>query len=341
MAQALDRLVVQIDFGDECPAVCEGIRIGGKTVVLRGDGHLAGLQVLHRLVAAAVAEFEFEGRAAQGVRDHLVAEADAEGGKFGQQVRDGLVDVGQRGRVAGTVGKEDAIHAIFAHLLRGCRGGKHMHLEAVTHQLAEDRVFCTEVEGCDLVFLHRGVRDAGRGTDRQILGIVPRRIVTAPEVGLPAGDVLHIVASRHVAPVAGAADRLVGAHRACAQAAFHRPVDAQFLGERPGVHLADARDTVFSQVIAERHRAAPVADHGRDLAHHESRAFRGGRFLVLDVDAVVADLHGGHRHDLAEVGGIGQDLLVTGHRGVEDAFPGDGGLGAKGSATEYATIFQG
>ena len=39
--------------------------------------------------------------------------------------------------------------------------------------------------------------------------------------------------------------------------------------------------------------------------------------LVLRVDAGVADVRIGQRDDLAAVGGIGEDLLVAGHRGVE------------------------
>ncbi len=52
--------------------------IHGETVVLRGDGDLAGGEVLDGLIAAVMAEFEFEGLPAKGVAEDLVAEADAE-----------------------------------------------------------------------------------------------------------------------------------------------------------------------------------------------------------------------------------------------------------------------
>ncbi len=39
-------------------AIRRSDRVDGEAVVLRGDGDLAGGQVLHRLVAAAVAELE-------------------------------------------------------------------------------------------------------------------------------------------------------------------------------------------------------------------------------------------------------------------------------------------
>ena len=46
-----------------------GKRVGidGKTVILRRDLDAFGLKIHHRLIAAAVPEFEFEGFAAQGL----------------------------------------------------------------------------------------------------------------------------------------------------------------------------------------------------------------------------------------------------------------------------------
>ena len=57
-----------------------------------------------------------------------------------------------------------------------------------------------------------------------------------------------------------------------------------------------------------------------------------GAFDILGVDAVVADFRIGHRDDLAAIAGIGEDLLVAGHRGVEADFAVDFALGAEGNA---------
>ena len=46
-------------------------------MVLRGDGNLASFEILDRLIAATVAEFEFEGFRAERVRNDLVTETDA------------------------------------------------------------------------------------------------------------------------------------------------------------------------------------------------------------------------------------------------------------------------
>jgi hypothetical protein len=118
-------------------------------VVLGRDRDLAGLDVLDRLVAAPVAEFELEGRAAQGMGDHLVPEADAEDGIVRQQVGDRLVDVGQRGGIAGPVGEEDRVGPVLPDLFGRRSAGQDMHLEAVVHELAVDRALRAIVEGGD------------------------------------------------------------------------------------------------------------------------------------------------------------------------------------------------
>ena len=62
---ALDGAVVEVDVGDL--GVGEAVVLDGEAVVLGGDLDAAGAQVLDRLVAAAVAEFQLEGFPAEGM----------------------------------------------------------------------------------------------------------------------------------------------------------------------------------------------------------------------------------------------------------------------------------
>ena len=104
-------------------SVGQRIGIDGEAVVLGGDGDFAGAQILDRLVAAAVAELQLEGRAAEGVGEDLVAEADAEDRELADESRDFLVDVAEGGGIAGAVGEEDAVR-IFRQHLGGGGGGE-------------------------------------------------------------------------------------------------------------------------------------------------------------------------------------------------------------------------
>jgi hypothetical protein len=92
-------------------------------------------------------------------------------------------------------------------------------------------------------------------------------------------------------------------------------------GERPGVDPGQAHDAAPGHPGRKVGVGPPVGRRGGDVA--EDRAARGGlgraRHLleVVDVRADVAHVREGEGHDLGHVGGVGQDLLVTGHGGVE------------------------
>jgi hypothetical protein len=58
------------------------------------------------------------------------------------------------------------------------------------------------------------------------------------------------------------------------------------------------------------------------------------------MDSVVADVGVGHGHDLALVRGIGQDLLVAGHAGVEDHLASRLTARAEGPSVEDLAILQ-
>ena len=73
VAQALDGLVIEIDavhfhFGRQARGVHR------ETVILRGDFNAAAGQVFDRLIAAAVAKFEFKGFPAKGLAENLVSQ---------------------------------------------------------------------------------------------------------------------------------------------------------------------------------------------------------------------------------------------------------------------------
>ena len=75
--QAGDSFVVEVDVR-YLDIRRQRIRINRETVVVRGDLDLTGVEIFDRLVAAAMAEFEFVGRAAKNLAKDLMPEADAE-----------------------------------------------------------------------------------------------------------------------------------------------------------------------------------------------------------------------------------------------------------------------
>ena len=168
--QTFDRLIVEVDLGHDGAAVLEGLRVRGKTVILRRNGNFARLQILDGLIATAMAEFQFERRATERVREHLMPEADSKNWKIGNQATDGFVDVRQGGWITGPVGKKHGVDSGRSDFLVGGRGWKNMNLEAVEYELAEDRVLSAVVKSRDFEFFRGHRRSTAGCADRTCAG---------------------------------------------------------------------------------------------------------------------------------------------------------------------------
>jgi len=59
----------------------------------------------------------------------------------------------------------------------------------------------------------------------------------------------------------------------------------------------------------------------RKIPNHQACRENASRFLVLLVDSRVTDMGIGQGNDLAAIRRIGEDFLVTGHRGIKYHFP--------------------
>ncbi len=85
VAEAFERLVVQIHVRDFELVEVERVGIDGEAVIVRRDFDFAGDLIQHRMIRAAVAELELVGLAAEREPEELVAEADAEDRHFADQ----------------------------------------------------------------------------------------------------------------------------------------------------------------------------------------------------------------------------------------------------------------
>src|SRR5262245_66441806 len=100
---AVDGLVVQIHAIDGNVAG-KRLRVDGESVVLRCDFNLARVEVLHRLIAAAMAELQLESFSAERLSENLVSQTDAEDRDPGlDEFADGADGVSERSGIAGAV----------------------------------------------------------------------------------------------------------------------------------------------------------------------------------------------------------------------------------------------
>jgi hypothetical protein len=76
------------------------------------------------------------------------------------------------------------------------------------------------------------------------------------------------------------------------------------------------------EVVPQATCCSKVAHDGRGVPYDESFDLRTGRFDVVSVDPVVSDVWISESDDLAPIGGVGQNLLISCQTGVENDFAG-------------------
>src|SRR5690606_21220554 len=116
---------------------------------------------------------------------------------------------------------------------------------------------------------------------------------------------------------------------------------AQAPRERPRVDALDPDDVVLLHEALQVLVRAVVGGHAAELAHDEPLGVGLVGLHVVDADAVVADVRVGHRDDLPVVAGVGEDLLVAGHRGVEHDLADRLAAGPEGVALVDGAVLEG
>ena len=123
MAEAFEGLIVEIDVGEFDVG---GLRESGSTAkpwLCEVISTLLVSLIQHRMVGAAMSEFELVGLAAAGQAHELVAEADAEDGRAADELAD-VRDLGfERLGIAGAVGEENSVGIEREYVFGGGEGG--------------------------------------------------------------------------------------------------------------------------------------------------------------------------------------------------------------------------
>ncbi len=115
-------------------------------------------------------------------------------------------------------------------------------------------------------------------------------------------------------------------------------------GQGAGIDTGDADDVALLEPGIELFGSAVVGWIGDvGLEHDAADAGESGHVHRLDVFVVgadIADMGEGEGDDLAGIGGVGQDLLVAGHGGVEAHFAGSVADGTDAAALEAGPVRQ-
>src|SRR5690242_4227362 len=328
--QPLDRAVVEVEVGelgvaevglptDRLVAIDRPIPARPEhrePVVLGGDVDPPRAQVLDRMVRAAVAERELEGLEADRATEQLVAEADSDHGRLADHTADVLDHVVQGPRVAGAVGEEDQVRVTREDLVRRAVARQERHTATPFPELPDDRELDPGIDPDN-------VRAVSLELDRHVRGHRPSEVgsihgglgVNAP-FGLGLGELHREDPTAHGAAVAAVAD------------------------QRASVDPADRRDATVPEPVEPaalcggRVLAVLSFPHDHTAGVDAVGLHRAGR------DAVVTDQRVGEGDDLPRVARIGDRLLVSRHRGVEDDFARHLAVRAEQLAVEAGAILE-
>ena len=197
----------------------------------------------------------------------------------------------------------------------GRRRGRHDHLAAGVGQKAQNVALDAIVDGDDAKLRRPLARAIARAEP-------PARL--APIETLLRADRRHEVHPVYAGPGGG-----LGAQPLQIEAAVRRMGDdrighalvANERGERARVDAIEADDSARREPARQRRLRAVVRGlgglGGEDRAERAGAAREIDGLDVLVIRADIADMRKGEGDDLPGVGGIGQNLLISGHRRVE------------------------
>ena len=100
---SLHRTIESVPVGHGQPGARKRTLIHRIGVILRCDPDFSGRKILDRMIAAAMAEFQFVSLCAAGKRDDLMTEADSENRIFASQFPHKRYRLRDIGRVAGAI----------------------------------------------------------------------------------------------------------------------------------------------------------------------------------------------------------------------------------------------
>ena len=179
-----------------------------------------------------------------------------------------------------------------------------------------------------------------RAVGKQRLSHLAARVGGVELVAGLRGDDARQVRAVHLANASGPLDEGFGIGFGGRDHAAHHAVGAQVADEGAGVDLGQNRDGVALHVLVGHLLGAPVGADGGELADDQAFDIGPGGLIVGAIGAVVADLGVGEDDDLAGIGGIGGDFLVTGERSIKNDFALAFSLCAMAVPAEDAPVFE-
>ena len=142
-----------------------------------------------------------------------------------------------------------------------------------------------------------------------------------PFLGLLRHDLLHEITSNQASTGFCLGDQALIVEILRRENPLHRSLSTNAADEGSCVDASDANNSVLLQIFVKTAFRSKVAVNATQFADDKTRQMWPAAFDILFVDAVVANLGISHRDNLPSITWVGEDFLITRHRGVEANFP--------------------
>src|SRR6185437_7691549 len=132
--QAFERVVIQINVGEFNFTLRKRIGIHGKVMVVRGDFNLSGVQLLHWMISAVVAEFQLESLSAERNSCELMSKTNSEDRLATHQAANVVHGVRARFGIAGPIREKHTVRLERENIFGGSLRGNDRYLAALAAQ---------------------------------------------------------------------------------------------------------------------------------------------------------------------------------------------------------------
>lgn len=324
MSDAGDGLVVEVAVGN-FEVGREARFIDGEAMVLSGDFDAAVAESEDGLVRAAVAELHLESLGTAGQRKELMTEADAKDRAFAEEGADGGDGIFDGFGVTGSIAEEDAVRVLIEDLLRRRITTEDSHAVAFIGKVATDIAFHAKVEANDVERTIDAVK---------VISMDERVKELAPFAGALRHDFFGEIATDQTGALFGEFDQAGWIEFGGRDDPFEDTAGAQVTYQGAGIDVGDPDDLVSFEVFLEGALGAKIAVDAARLFDDEAGELGMWAFFVVEIDAIVANEWVGHGDDLTAVAGVGQNLLIAGHRRIEADFADGLSGGTKGRSSK-------
>ena len=339
VAHAFVGVVVEIHVGNFNVARRERFGVDAEAVILGGDFDFLGEEVLHGMIRAVMAEFQFEGLAAKSETAELMAEADAKDRNAAEELLDIFDGIAHRLRIAGTIGKKNTVGLEVENVLRTRLRGDNPNIAVMIDQQTENVLLDAEIVGRYAKFSQVG------NSARFRHGFGPRRNRELNRAFLPticflAGDPARQFLPGHRRHLLGFENQLLGGRAVRSDNTAERADIANVPNERARVDIPNNGNFVAVQIKLCSFRGSPIRGHLRKLPNHKSFYVRPRSLFIIEIGPDVPDVRICKTNDLPRVAGVRKDFLIAGQAGIEDHFPAPARDRAGSAAVKDASVFQ-